>query len=94
MEVQTQKRFNYRFSKNFDKGDITKSVAKYGIAVIEDYLTGKDLEQLKSESMELLNSKTDSRLEKNKSALQKVTINSVQSMITMETLLPTLQVKQ
>ena len=78
MEVQTQSRFNYRFSKNFDKDDVTKSVSKYGIAVIENYITGKDLEQLKSESMELLNLKTESRLEKNESSLQKVTINSLE----------------
>lgn len=77
MEVQTQKRFNYRFSKNFDRGDITKSISKYGIAVIEDYLTGKDLEQLKSESLELLNLKNETRLEKNKSALQKIALNSL-----------------
>ena len=77
METQTQSRFNYRFSKNFKKEDITKSIAKYGIAVIEDYLSGDELEQLKSESTELLNLKTDSRLEKNKSVLQKATINSL-----------------
>lgn len=79
MTLQTESRFNYRFSKEFDKDEITKCVSKYGIAVIEDYVSGKELEQLRSESLEILNSKKDTRLEKNESALQKATINSLSS---------------
>ena len=47
-------RFDYRFGKDFDKEKIIHSVSKYGIAVIEDFLEPKELEQLKNESEILL----------------------------------------
>ena len=75
MEVYNESRFNYRFSKNFEKEDITNSLAKYGIAVIEDYFSEDKLKQLKSEATQLLNKKTNSRLEKNKSILQKAKVD-------------------
>jgi len=77
MEIRAERKFNYRFSKDFKKEDVTKSVAKYGIAVIENYFSEDKLEQLKVEATALLNLKSDSRLEKNKSVLQKASINSL-----------------
>ena len=77
MEIQAQSRFNYRFSKKFEKEDITSSLAKYGIAVIENYLSEKEVENLRNESSELLNERDESRLEKNESVLKKSTINSL-----------------
>ena len=89
MEESYESRFSYRFSNNFEKEDIMNSLAKYGIAVIEDYFNEDDLKQLKSEATELLNKKTNSRLEKNKSILQKATINSLdKSKFPMTTSLP------
>ena len=89
MEIRNESRFNYRFSKNFNKEDITRSVAKYGIAVIEDYFSEDELKQLKSEATELLSIKSESRLEKNKSVLQKASINSLdKNKFPMTTTLP------
>jgi ectoine hydroxylase-related dioxygenase (phytanoyl-CoA dioxygenase family) len=75
--MQVNSRFNYRFSKNFNNDEVTKSLAKYGISVIEDFFDTNQLEQIKSEATEILNMKTDSRMEKNLSILQKASINSL-----------------
>ena len=70
-------RFAYRFDKNFDKEDIINSLAKYGIAVIDEFLDESQLSKLKNECIALMDSKDQDRTEKNKSVMQKVTLGKI-----------------
>ena len=70
-------RFPYRFDKNFNKEDITNSLAKYGIVVIEGFLDEHELNQLKNECTSLIDIKDQDRIEKNKSVMQKITLSKL-----------------
>ena len=70
-------RFNYRFDKNFEKEEIIDSLAKYGIAVINEFLDKNQLKKLKDECELLLNINDQDRIERNKSVMQKITLNKL-----------------
>lgn len=70
-------RFDYRFGKDFDKEKIIHSVSKYGIAVIEDFLEPKELEQLKNESEILLKKQNEKKVTKNETIIQKISLKSI-----------------
>lgn len=72
-------RFPYRFEKNFERDEITKCLAKYGIVVIDNFLESEELKKLTDECDLLLNSKEHDRIEKNKSVMQKVTLSKLNS---------------
>ena len=69
--------FNYRFDKEFDKKEITNCLSKYGIAVIDEFLDTNQLKKLRNECESLLNINDQDRIERNKSVMQKITLNKL-----------------
>lgn len=73
--------FTYQFDRNFKKEDIVKSLSKYGIAVINNYVDKPRIEKLREESLNLLSLDTQERLQKDESTLQRISAKNIKSSI-------------
>jgi hypothetical protein len=70
------KEVNFQFENANNKDGIISSLAKYGIAIIHNYVDSSRLEKLREESMDLLGVKTKDRLEIDESAMQRMALSN------------------